>query len=103
MLAEYGVFGVALEVLWIGRVTVAYGCLKLDTNACGGLRLPNLAIMYLVAHYIRTEHSASSASIITWPIPVAARNKRTRRRYQCLTFGELLGGFPWSSRRAHSL
>jgi hypothetical protein len=49
---------------------VAYGCLEIVTAACMGLRLPNLAIMYLVAHYNWTEHSGSSASIIymtnTW-------------------------------------
>ena len=33
------------------------------TAASTGLRLPNLAIMYLVAHYTWTEHSVSSASI----------------------------------------
>ena len=33
------------------------------TAAYGSLRLPNLAIVYLVAHYTQIEHSASSASI----------------------------------------
>jgi hypothetical protein len=50
-------------MLRIGRVTVAYDCLEMVTAACGSLRLPNLAIMYLVAHYTWIEHSASSASI----------------------------------------
>jgi len=42
---------------------VAYGWLEMVTAACGSLRLPNLAIMYLVAHYTWIEHSVSSASI----------------------------------------
>ena len=41
------------NMLQICRVTVAYGCLEMVTAACGSLRLPNLAIMYLVAHYTR--------------------------------------------------
>jgi len=50
-------------VLQIGRVTVTYDCLEMVTAACGSLRLPNLAVMYLVAHYTSIEHSVSSASI----------------------------------------
>ena len=49
-------------MLRIGRVTVAYTCLEMVAAACGSLRLPNLAIMYLVAHYAWIEHSVSSAS-----------------------------------------
>ena len=49
-------------MLRIGRVTVAYNCLEMTTAACGSLRLPNLAIMYLVAHYSWIEHPVSSAS-----------------------------------------
>jgi hypothetical protein len=49
-------------LLQICRVTVAYGCLEMAIAACGSLRLPNLAIVYLVAHYTQIEHSVSSAS-----------------------------------------
>ena len=42
--------------------TVAYDCLEMVTAVCGSLRLPNLAIVYLVAHYIQIEYSVSSAS-----------------------------------------
>ena len=51
------------KLLRIGRVTVAYDCLEMATAACRSLRLPKLAIMYLVAHYAWIEHSVSSASI----------------------------------------
>jgi hypothetical protein len=48
---------------YLGAARNSYCCLREPTAAYGSLRLPNLAIVYLVAHYTQIEHSVSSASI----------------------------------------
>jgi hypothetical protein len=71
-----------------------YCCLKRATAACRSLRLPNLAIMYLVAHYTWTEHSVSSVSInyMTDTCSCAQHNP-PKRRYIFAHRSEFLNSF----------